>query len=60
MVVYHRRNQDEEAALGSQRVRSRTTKLIRNLNISNLQVKIQELNQSTTIGQGDYSSRQSS
>ncbi|MEB3342682.1 hypothetical protein [Okeania sp.] len=54
MVVHHQRNQDEETANGSKRVRVRTTKLIKSVNIPSLRGNIQELYQSTTTGQGNY------
>ncbi len=54
MVVYHERNQDEETANESKRVRSRTTKLIKSVNIPSLSGNIQELYLATTTGQGNY------
>lgn len=54
MVVYHQRNQDEETANESKRVRSRTTKLIKSVNIPSLSANIQELYEATTTGQGNY------
>ena len=54
MVVHHQRNQDEKAANESKKVRSRTTKLIKSLNIPSLSSNIQELYQATTTGQGNY------
>ena len=56
MVVYHRGNQDEKTASESERVRGRTTKLIRSVNIRSLQGNIQELYQSIITGQGNYKS----
>ncbi|MGB3510431.1 MAG: hypothetical protein WBA93_14590 [Microcoleaceae cyanobacterium] len=54
MVVHHQRNQDQQTASESERVRSRTTKLIKSVNIPNLQGNLEELYQSTTTGQGNY------
>ena len=54
MVLHHQRNQDEEAANESKRVRVRTMKLIKGVNISSLSGNIQELYQATTTGQGNY------
>ncbi|NEQ37333.1 MAG: hypothetical protein F6K40_14080 [Okeania sp. SIO3I5] len=54
MVVHHQRNQDEETANESKKVRSRTTKLIKSVNIPSLSGNIQELYQTTTTGQGNY------
>ncbi len=54
MVVHHQRNQDEETANESKRVRSRTTKLIKSVNIPSLSGNIQELYLATTTSQGDY------
>ncbi len=54
MVVYHQRNQDEETVNESKRVRSRTTKLIKSVNISSLSGNIQELYKSITTDEGNY------
>ncbi|MGD1806923.1 hypothetical protein ACP6PL_15985 [Dapis sp. BLCC M126] len=54
MVVHHQRNQDEETANDSKKVRSRTTKLIKSVNIPGLSDNILELYQATTTGQGNY------
>ncbi|NEO53680.1 MAG: hypothetical protein F6K54_11685 [Okeania sp. SIO3B5] len=54
MVVHHQRNQDEETANESKRVRSRTTRLIKSVDIPTLKGEIEELYQSTTTGVGNY------
>lgn len=54
MVVHHQRNQDEETASQSEKVRSRTTRLIKSVDIASLKGEIEELYQSTTTGQGNY------
>ncbi|MGD1716217.1 hypothetical protein [Dapis sp. BLCC M172] len=54
MVVHHQQNQDEETANESKKVRSRTTKLIKSVNIPGLSDNILELYQATTTGQGNY------
>ncbi|NEP88928.1 MAG: hypothetical protein F6K18_19970 [Okeania sp. SIO2C2] len=54
MVVHHQRNQDQETASQSETVRSRTTRLIKGVDIPSLKGEIEELYQSTTTGVGNY------
>lgn len=56
MVVHHRRNQNEEMAASSERVRSRSVHLIQALNIPSLQPMVQQLIESAKTGVGDYQS----
>ncbi|NEP05178.1 MAG: hypothetical protein F6K34_10285, partial [Okeania sp. SIO4D6] len=48
------RNQDQETASQSETVRSRTTRLIKSMDIPSLKGEIEELYQSTTTGVGNY------
>jgi hypothetical protein len=54
MAITHRRNQHEEMAQGSERVRSRTRHLIQQLQLPQIQEKAQRLQESVRTGQGDY------
>lgn len=56
MAVFHRRQQNEATAQESDRVRSRTERLIRLLQLPAVQVKGQSLVNSITAGQGPYQS----
>jgi hypothetical protein len=56
MEIAHRRNDDELMAQGSERVRSRTTYLIQQLDIPQIAEKLQQLNESASTGQGAYRS----
>ncbi|MBE9099136.1 hypothetical protein [Vacuolonema iberomarrocanum] len=56
MAIAHRRNDDEPMAQGSDRVRSRTTYLIQQLEIPQIAEKLQQLNESAATGQGTYRS----
>ena len=56
MAIAHRRNEDEQMAQGSDRVRSRTTHLIQELDIPQIAEKLQQLNESAATGQGTYRS----
>ena len=55
MAVYHRRNQDETAAQGSDRVQQRSLHLICRLELPQLREQAQALHESTATGQGSYS-----
>ncbi len=54
MAVTHRRNQDETAALGSDRVNRRTINLIQQLDIDRLNQELVALKTSVTSETGDY------
>jgi hypothetical protein len=54
MAITHRRNQDEDMAQGSDRVRSRTLNLIHQLQLADITQEAQKLKHSATSGQGDY------
>jgi len=54
MALTHRRNQDETMAQSSERVRSRTTNLIRLTQIPLVTAKAQQLVHSAITGSGDY------
>lgn len=56
MAIAHRRNDNEQMAQGSDRVRSRTMHLIQKLNLPQIAEKLQQLNESATTGQGAYQS----
>ena len=53
-AITHRRNENEEMALGSERVRSRTTHLIKQLNLPQVGDRAVALHQSATTGEGSY------
>ncbi len=54
MAITHRRNQNEPQAQGSDRVRSRTMNLIKQLELPDIQTKAQQLKTSAETGTGDY------
>ncbi|MGG6292918.1 hypothetical protein ACQ4M4_00725 [Leptolyngbya sp. AN02str] len=54
MAIAHRRNQNESMAQGSDRVRSRTTELIQQLNLSAIADKLTQLQTTLATGSGDY------
>jgi hypothetical protein len=54
MIVHHRRNHDELNAQGSERVRTRTAKLVQTLVLPILHQKAQRLVESAATGTGDY------
>jgi hypothetical protein len=54
MALYHRRNAEEENALGSDRVRQRTSQLIRSLFSPEITEKLYRLQESLEKGAGDY------
>jgi hypothetical protein len=54
MAVYHRRNQDQDSALGSDRVQIRTSGLIQALDLPIIREKAQRFLESATTGTGDY------
>lgn len=54
MAITHRRNQNEDLAQGSDRVRSRTVKLLQALQLPQLREQAQKLVTSITTGAGDY------
>lgn len=54
MAVVHRRNGNEEAAKGSDRVRSRTVNLIEQVDLDAVRELSQELKESATTGEGHY------
>lgn len=56
MAVQHRRNQDEEMAQGSDRVRSRTAELIQALQLPATTQRVQQMAESAATGQGEYAS----
>ncbi len=56
MGVHHRRNQREEMAVGSDRVRSRSVHLIQSLNIPVLDTMVKQLLDSAKTGVGEYQS----
>ncbi len=56
MAVTHRRNGNHDMAEGSDRVRSRTAKLIQQLQLSTVPTKLTQLKDSATTGTGDYAS----
>lgn len=54
MAITHRRNQNEASAQGSDRVRSRSAKLIQLLQLAELQAQAQALLHSLQTGAGEY------
>lgn len=54
MALTHRRNDNEEMALSSERVRDRTSHLIRSIDLPAVYSTCQELLHSTTTGEGNY------
>lgn len=56
MAIAHRRNDDETAALGSERVRRRTLALIEQLGWPHLRAELQQLDESARTGTGVYAS----
>jgi hypothetical protein len=54
MAFHHRRNAEEENALGSDRVRQRTSQLIRSLSLPEITEKLYRLQESLENGGGDY------
>ena len=54
MAVTHRRNQNEEMAKSSERVRDRTTHLIKQIQIDSVADKLQQLRESIATGTGHY------
>ncbi len=56
MAMAHRRQGNEEMAQGSERVRSRTTRLIHQVSLSQVYQQAEKLHESATTGLGDYQS----
>ncbi|WP_413164533.1 hypothetical protein ACL6C3_01175 [Capilliphycus salinus ALCB114379] len=56
MVVHHRRNQHEEMAASSDRVRSRSVHLIQSLNLPVLDTMVKQLLETAQTGVGEYQS----
>ncbi|MBD1910191.1 MULTISPECIES: hypothetical protein [unclassified Leptolyngbya] len=56
MAIAHRRNNNEDMAQGSDRVRTRTLNLVQQLQLPQIATKLQQLNESATTGQGVYQS----
>ncbi|MBD2092315.1 hypothetical protein H6F67_20920 [Microcoleus sp. FACHB-1515] len=54
MAVHHRRNQDESAAQGSDRVQRRSLDLIRLLDLPQMRDLAQKLHESAATGRGEY------
>lgn len=54
MAIHHRRQQNEELAQGSDRVRSRSLQLIQRLQLPEMQDKLQQLQASVMSGTGTY------
>jgi hypothetical protein len=54
MVIYHRKQGDEENARGSERVQEKTGQLIKQLLSQSLAEKLQQLATSLNTGQGEY------
>lgn len=54
MAVTHRRNNNEEMAMASERVCRRSTNLIEKLNLEQVTGKLKQLQESTTKGEGTY------
>lgn len=53
-ALKHRRNDDEETAQGSDQVRSRTTNLIKQVNMEQVQELAADLRESAVTGEGNY------
>lgn len=53
-ALYHRRNQNEEMALSSDRVRQRTAHLIKLVNLPAVDQRMQQLLETVTTGEGSY------
>ena len=54
MAITHRRNQDETAAQGSDRVKIRTINLIQQLNMDGVNQELEALKVSVNSDQGSY------
>ncbi|MEQ9367963.1 MAG: hypothetical protein RIG63_02875 [Coleofasciculus chthonoplastes F3-SA18-01] len=54
MAITHRRNQNEDLAQGSDRVRIRTIHLIEQINLPQVQEKVVALRESAITGEGSY------
>lgn len=54
MAITHRRNNDENAALGSQKVSQRTAKLIQQVELDLVKEKLGKLQETIMTGKGDY------
>lgn len=54
MAVTHRRNNNQEMAMGSERVRERSANLIQQLQLEIVKNKLQQLQESATKGEGSY------
>lgn len=54
MAITHRRNQNEAMAMGSDRVRRRTTNLMRLLQLPEIAQKLEKLRESAVTGAGTY------
>ncbi|NJM87103.1 MAG: hypothetical protein HC847_07825 [Hydrococcus sp. RU_2_2] len=54
MEITHRRNNDEESAKGSDKVRQRTAYLIKQLRSDFITNKLKELSESAATGEGEY------
>ena len=54
MALTHRRNQNEEMAESSERVRQRTTHLIKQIQLDSVSDKLQQLRESVITGTGHY------
>ncbi|NJN57719.1 MAG: hypothetical protein HC879_09575 [Leptolyngbyaceae cyanobacterium SL_5_9] len=54
MAITHRRNGNEDMAQGSDRVRSRTAHLIKQLQLASVVEKAQKLHESASTGLGEY------
>jgi len=54
MAVTHRRNNDEEMAKGSERVRQRTVNIIKQVKLDSVSQELSQLQQSLTTGEGSY------
>jgi hypothetical protein len=54
MAITHRRNNDEKSAIGSDRVRQRTAKIIRQMPADLVEENLKQLHDSAATGQGKY------